>query len=112
MTSAPEAVNRAAPSELATTMPSPSTYASRSITCESAGSHSVSTARSRALRTDGALSATVMAVTLEGQQEGTSAPRGGLGPALQPAGCNQAADQMTLMRVADEPFVLAPSLAR
>ena len=53
-----------------------------------------------------------MTVTLEGQQEGTSAPRGGLGPALQPAGGSQAADQMTLVGVTDEPFVLAPSLAR
>jgi hypothetical protein len=53
-----------------------------------------------------------MAVTLEGQQEGASTPRGGLGPALQPAGCSKAADQVTLMGVADEPFVLAPSLTR
>ena len=60
----------------------------------------------------GMLVATVMAVTLEGQQEGTSTPRGGLGPALQPAGCSQAADQLTLVGVTDEPFVLAPSLAR
>jgi hypothetical protein len=53
-----------------------------------------------------------MAVTLEGPQEGTSAPRGGLGPALQPSGCSQATHELTLVGVADEPFVLAPSLTR
>jgi len=53
-----------------------------------------------------------MTVTLEGQQEGSSTPRGGLGPALQPAGCSEAADQMTLMNVTDQLLVLAPSLAR
>src|SRR3954467_6213271 len=90
-------------------MPSPSTYASRSMTCASAGSHSVSAARSRACRI---VPATVMAVTLEGQHEGAGSPGGGPGPGLQPTGCSEAAEHVTLMCVADQPFVLAPSLAR
>jgi hypothetical protein len=53
-----------------------------------------------------------MTVTLEGQQKGASSPRGGLGPALQPAGCSKAAQHVTLMGVGDEPLVLAPSLTR
>jgi hypothetical protein len=52
------------------------------------------------------------AVSLEGQQEGPRPPGGGLGPALQPAGCSETAQPLTLMVVSDEPFMVAPSLAR
>jgi hypothetical protein len=53
-----------------------------------------------------------MAGTLEGQQQGPGTPRRGLGPALQPSGCSEAAEQLTLMGVGYSPLVLAHSLTR
>jgi hypothetical protein len=53
-----------------------------------------------------------MRVTLEGQKESTGPPRGGLGSALQPSGCSQATEDLTRVRVGNQPFVLAHSLAR
>jgi hypothetical protein len=53
-----------------------------------------------------------MTVTLEGQKQSTSTPRGGLGSALQPAGCSEATDALAQLGVSDQSFVLAHSLAR
>jgi hypothetical protein len=53
-----------------------------------------------------------MTVTLEGQKESASTPRGGLGSTLQPSGCGESTDQLARMCVSDQSFVLAPSLAR
>ena len=53
-----------------------------------------------------------MTVTLEGQKQSTSTPRGGLGSTLQPSGCGEAADPLTRVCVSDQPLMLAPTLAR
>jgi hypothetical protein len=53
-----------------------------------------------------------MAETLEGQHQGPGTPRRGLGPALQPSGCSEAAEPRTHLGVGDKPLVLAHSLTR